>query len=103
MNGRATSELNDATEQLLQDLKEVVEDGEELLRAGANELNDRGQAVRERLSAALDRARETGRKLQERTVAGAKATDRVIRDNPYQTLAIAFGVGMLTAVLLNRK
>lgn len=102
MKGRS-SEMDDSTEQLLKDLREVVEDGEELLRAGASELNEKGMAARERLSAALESARETGRKLQDRTIAGARATDRVIRENPYQTIAIAFGVGVLLGVILNRR
>jgi ElaB/YqjD/DUF883 family membrane-anchored ribosome-binding protein len=98
-----TRDLDESTEQLLQELKDVVDDGEELLRAGANELSERGQVARARLSAALASARETGRKLQERTIAGAKATDKAIRENPYQTLAIAFGIGLITAVIINRK
>jgi len=103
MDTRSESEMEDSTEKLLQDLKEVVEDGEELLRAGASELSERGMAARARLSAALEAARETGRKLQDRTVAGAKATDRVIREHPYQSVGIAFGAGLLIGVLLNRK
>ena len=82
METRSAEEIEESTEKLLQDLKAVVRDGEELLRAGANELSDRGQAARERLVAALEVARETGRKLQERTVASAKATDHFIRENP---------------------
>src|SRR5579883_1601698 len=97
------SEMDESTEQLLKDLREVVEDGEELLRAGASELNEKGMAARERLSAALASARETGRKLQERTMAGARATDRVIRDYPYQTVAIAFGAGLLLGVIFKLK
>ena len=95
--------MDESTEQLLKDLKEVVEDGEELLRAGADELNEKGSAAREKLSAALARARETGRKIQDKTIAGAKATDRKIRENPYQTIAIAFGAGVLLAYIFNRK
>jgi ElaB/YqjD/DUF883 family membrane-anchored ribosome-binding protein len=103
MESRTERELDDSTEQLLEDLREVVQDGEELLRAGANELNERGSMARERLSAALDRAKETGRKLQKQTIAGAKATDRAIRSNPYQSIGIAFGVGVLLGAIFNRK
>ena len=35
--------------------------------------------------------------------ASARAADRVIRDHPYQTVGIAFGVGLLVGVLVNRK
>jgi ElaB/YqjD/DUF883 family membrane-anchored ribosome-binding protein len=103
METRTTRDFDESTEQLLADLREVVEDGEELLRAGASELSERGMAAREKLSAALESARETGRRLQERTIAGAKATDRLIRDNPYQTVGVAFCVGVVIGVVLNRK
>lgn len=103
MKSRTGTDVDESTEQLLRELKEVVEDGEELLRAGASELNEKGQAARQKLSAALDRAKETGRKIQQKTMAGVRATDRTIRDNPYQTLAIAFGAGLLLAVIFNRK
>jgi len=33
----------------------------------------------------------------------AKAADRVIRDHPYQTIGIAFGLGLLIGVLARRK
>lgn len=102
MNGKAGNGIEDATEQLLQELKEVVADGEELLRAGAQGLSEQGKAARARLSAALASAKDTGRKLQQRTVEGARATDEVIRDHPYESIGIAFGAGLLIGVLINR-
>jgi len=103
MDTKPENELQETTEKLMRDLRAVVRDGEELLRAGAHELSEKGVAARERLAAALDSAKETCRRLQERTVAGARATDRVIREHPYQSIGIAFGVGLLIGVLVNRK
>jgi ElaB/YqjD/DUF883 family membrane-anchored ribosome-binding protein len=103
METRSAEEIEESAEKLLQDLKAVVHDGEELIKAGAMDLSERGMAARERLAAALKAAKETGRKLEEKAVAGAKATDRAIREHPYQALGIAFGVGMLIGVLINRK
>ncbi|HEX4646057.1 MAG TPA: DUF883 family protein [Verrucomicrobiae bacterium] len=103
MDTRSEHEREDATEKLLRDLKEVMKDGEELLQAGASELSEKGRAARARLAAALDAARETGRKLQEQTIAGARVTDRVIREHPYQSIGLAFGIGLLIGVLINRK
>jgi ElaB/YqjD/DUF883 family membrane-anchored ribosome-binding protein len=103
METRSTSDIEDSTEKLLNDLKAVVSDGEQLLRAGAHELSERGMAARERLAEALEAAKETQRKLQERAVAGAKATDKLIRENPYQSIGVAFGIGMLIGVLINRR
>ena len=103
MENHAEGELRDSTQKLLQDLRQVVHDGEEVLRAGAGELGEKSVAARAKLSAALDSAKETARKLQEKTIAGAKATDKVIREHPYQSIGIAFGLGLLIGVLVNRK
>src|SRR5437016_14246731 len=99
METRSTGEIEESTEKLLQDLRAVVHDGEELLKAGANELSERGTAARERLAAALEVAKETRRKLEERALASAKVTDRIIREHPYESIGIAFGVGILIGVL----
>ena len=103
METRSPEEIEESTERLLQDLKAVVQDGEELLRAGAVALGERGAAAREKLAAALEVAKDTSRKLEERAREGAKATDRYIRENPYQSIGIAFGIGMLFGILVNRR
>jgi len=103
METGSAEEIEASTEKLLQDLRVVVHDGEELLKAGAQELSARGMAARERLSAALEVAKETRRKLEERVAASARATDRIVREYPYQLIAAAFGFGLLIGVLLNRK
>ncbi len=103
METRSASEIESSAEQLMEDLKTVVQDGEELLKAGAADLSNKGKEARERLMAALEVAKETKRKLEERTVAGAKAADRMVRANPYQAVGIAFGVGLLFGFLANRK
>ncbi|HET7624179.1 MAG TPA: DUF883 domain-containing protein [Verrucomicrobiae bacterium] len=103
METRSESDIEQSTEKLLQDLKEVVQDGEELLKAGAEDLSQRGRAAREKLAAALEVARETQRRIQERAVAGARAADTMVREHPYQAIGIAFGVGLLVGVLASRR
>lgn len=103
MGNRTASDIEESTEKLLQDLQNVVRDGEELLRAGVQDLSDKGVAARERLAAALEVARETRRRLEERAIAGAKATDKLVREYPYQSLGAAFGIGLLIGVLVNRR
>jgi ElaB/YqjD/DUF883 family membrane-anchored ribosome-binding protein len=103
METRSSEAIEQSTEKLLQDLKAVVRDGEALLKAGVQDLSERGMAARERLAAALEIAKDTQRRLQEKAVAGAQATDRIIREHPYQSIGIAFGVGMLIGVLVNRR
>jgi ElaB/YqjD/DUF883 family membrane-anchored ribosome-binding protein len=103
MEGRSASDIEQSTEKLLEDLKEVVRDGEELLRAGVADLGERGAAAKEKLAAALEMAKETQERLQERAIAGAKSADRYIRKNPYQSIGIAFGAGMLLGLLATRR
>jgi len=103
METRSPEEIEESTEKLLQDLKAVVRDGEQLLRAGAAELGERGAAAREKLAAALEVAKQTQRRIEERAVQTAKATDEFIRENPYQAIGIAFGVGALFGILLTRR
>jgi ElaB/YqjD/DUF883 family membrane-anchored ribosome-binding protein len=55
----------------------------------------------------LERAKKTGAELQELTIAsaltGAKKTDAMIRDHPYESIGVAFGIGVLVGVLVRRK
>ena len=103
MEHRTAEEIEASTDKLLRDLKAVVHDGEELLRAGAENLTEHGLAARERLAAALDAAKETKERLEQRAVESAKAADRLVREYPYQSVGIAFGVGLLIGVLINRR
>ena len=91
------------TEKLVTDLKRVVRDSEDLLQATAGAVGDRAHQVREKLSDALESAKRTCRKLEDKAIEGAKATDKVIREHPYQSIGVAFGVGLLIGVLVTRK
>ncbi len=42
-------------------------------------------------------------RAEEKAVERAKAADRLVRDHPYQTIGIAFGLGLLIGVLARRK
>ena len=61
-------------EQFLNDIKTVVRDGEELLKAGVTE-------------------------VKQRAMTGAKTTERAVRQHPYKTLGVVFGVGVLVGIL----
>jgi len=97
----ATHEMT--TQKLMKELKTVVHQAEELLKAGSSDLSDAGHDARTKLNSALEAAKSTYLDLQDRAVEGAKKTDTLIRDNPYQSMGIAFGVGLLVGVLVTRK
>ena len=77
-----------ANARLVSDLKVLARDAEELMKATAGQAGEKLAELRSRLTAALE---------------SAKATDRTIRDHPYESIGIAFGVGLLVGVLVGRK
>ncbi len=91
------------TQNLVGDLKAAMNEAEEAMRATAGQSGDRVGDVRSRLAAALDSAKAACQRLEDKTVAAAKATDRVIRDHPYESIGVAFGLGLLIGVLVARK
>jgi ElaB/YqjD/DUF883 family membrane-anchored ribosome-binding protein len=97
----SASEIN--TDRLVSDLKTVTRDAEELLKTVSGERGNGSNEMRVRLSSAIESAKATYRRLEEKTVAGAKATDKAIRAHPYESLGVAFGVGLLVGVLVGRK
>lgn len=88
---------------LASDLGAVVRDAEELMNATAGQAGEKVSQARSRLAAALGSAKVTCQRLEQKTVAAAKATDRTIRDHPYESIGIAFGLGLLVGVLVARK
>jgi ElaB/YqjD/DUF883 family membrane-anchored ribosome-binding protein len=97
----STSELN--TDKLVSDLKRVVHDSEELLHATKDAVGDKAHEMRERLAEGLESAKRACRRLEEKAIDGAKAADKTIREHPYQSIGIAFGVGLLIGVLAMRR
>ncbi len=93
----------EANQRLAGDLKLVMRDAEELLKATAGEAGEKVKEVRSRLATALESAKATCERLQDKTVQAAKATDHVIREHPYESIGIAFGVGLLVGVLVGRR
>jgi ElaB/YqjD/DUF883 family membrane-anchored ribosome-binding protein len=90
-------------EKIIADLRTLANDAEELLRATAGDLSDKAREARARLNVALDKARSSVQQWEVRASEGAKATDKLIREHPYQTVGVAFGVGVLLGALINRR
>jgi len=42
-------------------------------------------------------------RAEEKAVERAKAADKVIREHPYHTVGLAFGLGLLIGILARRK
>jgi ElaB/YqjD/DUF883 family membrane-anchored ribosome-binding protein len=96
-----------ARERVLGDLKTLARDAEDLLKATAGDVSDKGKELRSRLAVTLEKAKATCAEVQDQTVASAKAAarkaDTVIRHHPYESIGVAFGIGLLIGVLVARK
>jgi len=91
------------SEKALHDLGSAVREGEELLDAAASETGEKGRALRAKLEAAIEKAKAMYDRLEDKTVAAARAADKTVREHPYQAIGIAFGVGLLIGVLAARS
>lgn len=93
-------------EKLMQDLRMVVADAEELLRATASQAGEKVAAARERIQGHLDAAKERLEDAEammiEKTKAAALATDEYVHDNPWRAVGIAAGVGLVVGMLIAR-
>jgi ElaB/YqjD/DUF883 family membrane-anchored ribosome-binding protein len=81
----------------------LVEDARALVTATADVAGDKVAEARKRLAAALDSGKELLGRVRDKAAEHAKAADQVVRDNPYQTVAIAFGVGAVIGFLAARR
>ena len=56
-----------------------------------------------KLDAAIEGAKDTCERLEERAAAAARATDKVIKKHPYEAIGVGLGLGLLIGVLVMRS
>jgi ElaB/YqjD/DUF883 family membrane-anchored ribosome-binding protein len=85
----------------------LVEDAKALMSATANVAEEKVVEARRRLASALERCKEAGLEawgnVQDKAIAGARAADATIREYPYQSIGIAFGLGAAIGFLISRR
>jgi ElaB/YqjD/DUF883 family membrane-anchored ribosome-binding protein len=94
-------------ERIAQDMKAVISDAEELLRATATQAGDQIAAARERIQDSLYRAKVKLAELEgvvlDSTREVARATDDYVHDHPWRAVGIAAGVGLIVGLLIARR
>lgn len=94
-------------DKLVQDLKIVIADAEELLRATASTAGERVAAAREKVQDSLQRAKvklaEVEDVIIDRGKQAARVTDEYVRDNPWRAVGIAAGIGVIIGLLISRR
>jgi len=101
------SQLNGAANNATTDVKALVKDAQSLLSAAASLTGNKADELRERGMELLDQALGKAGKYQDQAMVKsrelARATDVYVKDNPWRTVAVAAGVGLLLGVVLGRK
>ena len=88
---------------MLEELRSLVADAEKMVGDSIDNSEDAVSALRERYAAAQERLSEVYESAKRKVTDGAKYTDEAIRENPYQSVAVAVGVGLLAGLLLGRR
>ena len=94
-------------EKLIADMKVVVSDAEEILRATAGVAGEKMADLRERIGERLRDARvridDAEAALVDKTKAAARAADDFVNENPWQAVGIAAGIGVLLGIIIGRR
>lgn len=95
--------MNEQTQATDNDLGTLAEDARALMAATADVAGEKVGEARKRLAAALENSRQIFGRVRDKAVEGAKVADQTVRENPYQAIAIALGVGAVIGYLAARR
>lgn len=102
------SEMSQVTkDKLITDIKVVIADSEELLRATAGTAGEKMAEIRARAQDHLNTAKiklaEAEAAVVDKAKAVGRATDDYVHDNPWASVGIAASVGFLVGLLIGRR
>ena len=87
---------NVSTEKLVKDMKTVIIDAEDLIKATANQTGERIERVRAK-------AEDSVRVARERLQGVGEDVNQQVHNHPWATAGMAAGVGLLVGLLIGRN
>lgn len=91
-------------EQLVTSLRSLLAEAEQLISDSAGEFaGQKAEELHAKLDDATARLQHLYGRTRERVAAGARRADECIRTHPYESLAVALGVGVLLGAMLRRN
>ena len=90
-------------EEMVAELRGLVAEAERVLGESERATPATVSALCERFETARERMAELYATTKGKVVEGARSTDAAIRSHPYQTLAIALGIGVLLGAVVSRR
>lgn len=96
-----------STEKLMGDLKALIGDAEELLKATASQAGEKVAAARQKIEQSLIEGKKALADAEqiviERSKEYADVADDYVRENPWSAVGIAAGVGLILGLLMRRS
>lgn len=94
-------------DKLVADMRVVIADAEELLKATASAAGEKVSAARLRMEDSLRSAKvkvaEAQEVVSDKARAAARATDDYVHANPWRAVGIAAGIGLVVGMLISRR
>ena len=102
MEGESTT-----TDKLVADLRNLVADAEELLKATASQAGDKIGVARQKIEQSLVEGKkalaDAEKTLVKKSKECAEIADDYVRENPWSAIGIAAGVGLVLGLLIRGK
>ncbi|KQV35337.1 MULTISPECIES: DUF883 family protein [Massilia] len=96
-----------ARDQLLSDLKTVIQDAEAWLRHSGHLTGEEFKVAKAKFERTLVKAKDDIIRLEEAAVekakVAAKATDEYVKENPWKAVGLGTAVGVVIGMLIARK
>ncbi len=94
-------------DKLISDLKNFIHETEDLLHLSADQVGDRAENIRLKMTERLKNAIIELDQLQTLAIKNVKlaghATDEFVHINPWKSIGIAAGLGMVIGLLISRR
>lgn len=104
MKSTAENRRYETPEEIAAHISRLMSEAEAMLAGPvAASAGDKLDEIKSRFAEAQERVTELYGVARKKVAAGAKATDETIRAHPYESLAIALGVGVLLGALIRRN
>ena len=99
----STSASSEKADHTVDELKSLLREAEAALSNLGEQAGDEVSDLRDRLRSAFDNSKYTISQAADFAREQAARADKLVRANPYSTLGIATGVGLLIGYLLGRR
>jgi len=94
-------------DKLMSDVRTFISDAEEVMRSTADQAGESVAEARNRVLSRLQEARAELASLQKLVVTKAKdaskATDEYVHENPWKSVGIAAGIGLILGLMVGRR